>query len=163
MFNKKIIFCAEKKHMVDIWPHPVPASKVIPDDYKKLNSFTDGNVMSPTVKKCIPFLDSLTAGYIIRFDQDYVVQPVGDDFSIFPATKSDDDVDFHSYQQLPESYKKMAGQNAGKFINKWLIKTPPGYSCLFVPPMNRIEKRFKRFLYLSVHLVLKVLLTQILT
>jgi len=143
MFNKKIIFCAEKKHMVDIWPHPVPASKVIPDDYKKLNSFTDGNVMSPTVKKCIPFLDSLTAGYIIRFDQDYVVQPVGDDFSIFPATKNDDDVDFHSYQQLPESYKKMAGQNAGKFINKWLIKTPPGYSCLFVPPMNRIEKRFK--------------------
>ena len=143
MFEKKIIFCAEKESMAEIWPHPVPASKVIPDDYKKLSSYQDGNVMAPTVKKCIPFLDSLTAGYIIRFDQDYVVQPVGDDFSIFPANKSDGDVDFHSHQQLPESFKKLAGQNAGKFINKWLIKTPPGYSCLFLQPMNRLELRFE--------------------
>lgn len=36
----------------------------------------------------------------------------------------------------------MAGKNAGKFTNKWLIKTPPGYSCLFIKPMNRLEPRF---------------------
>ena len=29
-----------------------------------------------------------------------------------------------------------------KFLNYWLIKTPPDYSLLFVPPLNRIEKRF---------------------
>ena len=27
-------------------------------------------------------------------------------------------------------------------MNKWLIKTPPGYSCLFIKPMNRLEPRF---------------------
>ena len=143
MFEKKIIFCAEKESMAEIWPHPVPASKVIPDDYKKLNSFTDGNVMSPTVKKCIPFLDSLTAGYIIRFDQDYVVDPIETDFTVWPANKKpQDDFGFHNKAQLPESWKKFSGDNAGKFMNKWLIKTPPGYSCLFIKPMNRIEERF---------------------
>ena len=35
------------------------------------------------------------------------------------------------------------GKNAGKFHNKWLIKTPPGYSCLFIKPMNRMEERFE--------------------
>ena len=34
-------------------------------------------------------------------------------------------------------------EKAGKFINKWLIETPPGYSCLFIHPMNRVEERYK--------------------
>ena len=34
-------------------------------------------------------------------------------------------------------------KHAGKFINKWLIKTPPGYSCLFVKPLNHFETRFE--------------------
>jgi hypothetical protein len=30
-----------------------------------------------------------------------------------------------------------------KFINHWHIKTPPGWSCLFVPPLNREEKNIE--------------------
>ena len=29
-----------------------------------------------------------------------------------------------------------------KIMNPWLIKTPPGYSCLFLPPMNNSDDRF---------------------
>jgi hypothetical protein len=29
-----------------------------------------------------------------------------------------------------------------KFLNWWMIKTPPEYSLLFLPPLNRIEDRF---------------------
>jgi hypothetical protein len=29
-----------------------------------------------------------------------------------------------------------------KIINPWIIKTPPGYSCLFVPPLNNTDDRF---------------------
>jgi hypothetical protein len=29
-----------------------------------------------------------------------------------------------------------------KILNPWLIKTPPGYSCLFVPPLNNCDDRF---------------------
>jgi hypothetical protein len=91
----------------------------------------------------MPFLDSLTMGYIIPFDQDYIVDPVENDFAVTPANKEQNDFGFHSQTQLPDEWKKTSGENAGKFINKWLIKTQPGYSCLFVKPMNRIETRFE--------------------
>tara|TARA_R100000900_G_scaffold47244_1_gene38051 strand:- start:1933 stop:2619 length:687 start_codon:yes stop_codon:yes gene_type:complete len=143
MFNIKVTFCATDKNMVDIWPHPKPATRFIPDEYKKLKRFKDNNLHSPTVKTCMPFLDSLTMGYIMPFDQDYLVDPVGDDFSVTPANREKEDFGFHNQTQLPEKWHKVTGANAGKFINKWLIKTPPGYSCLFIHPMNRLEERFK--------------------
>lgn len=142
MINKKITFCAIDKSMVDVWPHPKPASKFIPDEYKKLSRFTNNNMHTSTIKTCMPFLDSLTAGYIIPFDQDYLVDPVENDFVVTPANREPDDFGVHNNRQLPKDWKATAGENAGKFINKWLIKTPPGYSSLFIKPMNRIEPRF---------------------
>tara|TARA_A100001391_G_scaffold36986_1_gene20314 strand:+ start:714 stop:1400 length:687 start_codon:yes stop_codon:yes gene_type:complete len=142
MLNKKITFCATDKSMLNVWPHPKPASRFIPEEYKKLKRFTNDNLHSPTLKTCVPFLDSMTMGYIIPFDQDYLVDPVEDDFSVTPANREQNDFGFHNQTQLPEEWKKTTGQNAGKFINKWLIKTPPGYSCLFIKPMNRLEPRF---------------------
>lgn len=143
MFNKKITFCAIDKEMLDVWPHPQPASKSIPEEYKKLKRHVDNNLHKPTVKTCMPFLDSLTAGYIISFDQDYVVDPVENDFTVLPANREQNDFGFHNQTQLPKEWQKTTGENAGKFHNKWLIKTPPGYSCLFIKPMNRIETRFE--------------------
>ena len=142
MLNKKITFCATDKMFADIWPNPRPASRFIPDEYKKLKRFKDDNQHHPTVKTCVPFLDSMTMGYIIPFDQDYLVDPVEDDFSVVPANKEQYDFGYHNVAQLPDEWKKVAGKNAGKFTNKWLIKTPPGYSCLFTKPMNRLEPRF---------------------
>jgi len=71
-----------------------------------------------------------------------LVDPVENDFSITPANRQVDDFGVHNQVQLPKNWHKAAGENAGKFINKWLIKTPPGYSCLFIKPMNRVETRF---------------------
>ena len=85
----------------------------------------------------------MTAGYIIPFDQDYVVDPVEEDFSVTAANKQQGGVGFHDGIQLPPEWSKNAVKKAGKFINKWLIKTPPGYSCLFIHPMNRREERWK--------------------
>jgi len=143
MFSKKIIFCATDQKYLDIWPHPKPASRFVPDEYKKLERFRGNNLHSATVKTCMPFLDSMTAGYIIPFDQDYVVDPIETDFSITPANLKQDETSNHPKLQLPDAWRKIAGDNAGKFHNKWLIKTPPGYSCLFMQPMNRIEERFQ--------------------
>ena len=127
--------------MKDIWPNPKPASRFIPEEYKKLKRFKDDNLHNPTVKTCVPFLDSLILGYIIPFDQDYLVDPVENDFSVTPANKNDSS-EFHDKEQLPKEWQKISGKKVGKFMNKWLIKTPPGYSCLFVQPMNRMEERF---------------------
>ncbi len=144
MFEKKIEFIATNNEMVDVWPHPKPSTHFVPEEYKKLHRYEKNNFHEPTVKTCIPFLDSLTAGYIIPFDQDYVVDPVENDFSVTPANKERHDFGFHNKVQLPEKWHKKTGEHAGKFHNKWLIKTPPGYSCLFTHPMNRYgEDRFK--------------------
>jgi len=142
MLDKKIKFCATREDMLDIWPHPKPASRFIPDEYKKLARFKNGNYHEATVKTCVPFLDSLTMGYIIPFDQDYLIDPVENDFTLTPANKEQNDIGYHDQAQLPEDWKKAANGNTGKFMNKWLIKTPPGYSSLFVKPMNRLEPRF---------------------
>jgi len=141
MFSKKIKFIATEESMLDAWPHPKPASRYIPDEYKKLERFINGDIHKGTVKTCIPFLDSLTAGYIIPFDQDYVVDPAGDDFSVKPANFMKEEFEFHYQYQLPPEWHDKVGIVAGKLHNKWLIKTPPGYSCLFIKPMNRIESR----------------------
>jgi hypothetical protein len=85
----------------------------------------------------------MTAGYIIPFDQDYLVNPVDNDFTITPANKEQGDFGYHNKAQLPKEWHKTTGEAAGKFINKWLIKTPPGCSCLFIHPMNRLEERWK--------------------
>jgi hypothetical protein len=142
MFNKKITFCAINKDMLEVWPHPKPASRFIPEEYKKLPRLENNNYLVRTLKTCVPFLDAMTFGYIIPFDQDYLVDPTKDDFTVIPSNLESEDIGYHSKGQLPESWQKKAGENAGKFINKWLIKTPPGYSCLFIKPMNRIENRF---------------------
>ena len=141
MFENKIKFVATDGNMKDIWPNPKPASRFIPDEYKKLKRFKDDNLHNPTVKTCVPFLDSLILGYIIPFDQDYLVDPIENDFSVTPANKNASS-EFHDKEQLPKEWQKISGEKVGKFMNKWLIKTPPGYSCLFVQPMNRMEERF---------------------
>jgi len=143
MINKKITFCAINKEMVDIWPNPQPASRFIPDTYKNLPRYEDKDMHKPSLKICVPFLDSMTAGYIIPFDQDYLVDPVENDFSVTPANREQHDFGQHPKTQLPKEWHKTSGENAGKFHNKWLIKTPPGYSCLFIHPMNRLEERWK--------------------
>ena len=51
----------------------------------------------------------MTMGYIIPFDQDYLVDPVEDDFSVVPANKEQYDFGYHNVAQLPDEWKKVAG------------------------------------------------------
>ena len=39
MFEKKINFIPTDKDMADVWPHPQPASRCIPEEYKNLERF----------------------------------------------------------------------------------------------------------------------------
>ena len=85
MFEKKITFIAIDKDYENIWPHPQAANHFIPQNYKNLERHLDKNIHKPTVKACIPFLDALTFGYIIPFDQDYIVDATETDLSISAA------------------------------------------------------------------------------
>lgn len=156
LLNKKIItFFTEDKLNIEL-SSPYPASKNIPDWYKKIPQYVGGKKVfkngnnNSTIKKCVPFLDALTCGYIIPLGSDlYITRENTND----PGVKSKDipyyswgsgtHIEFHPERQAPKHPKNKTGYPIPKFINPWSIKTPPGYSCLFIPPLSYEEEKFR--------------------
>ena len=121
--------------------YPEPASKLIPDWYKNLESYIggekkptgDGNTTG-TIKKCMPVFDSITAGYIIKLPADVFVKTV--DGTPYYEWSNLGLVQFHPVEQAP-NHPAANGFTYPKWINPWAIQTPPGYSVLFIQPMHR--------------------------
>ena len=155
MLNKKIKFITPFKGFI---PEPKPASFFIPKEYKKLKAYMTDSKKYPTVKKCIPFLDAYSAGYIIPFPLDIEYRSP----TIDPEEGKEEGAEFSINAILPENFvgffnitshgqhqstpelrnAKRTIDKVFKFANPWKIKTPPGYSCLFVPPLNNSDDRF---------------------
>ena len=118
---------------------PSPASRVIPDWYKNTPEYVGGEriirdgATPHTVKKCIPVFDAMTAGYVIRTYVDVqVTQRDGLPYYEWPSFGA---ISFHPVEQAPEHPGKN-GAPYPKWSNPWAIRTPRGYSCLFIPPMH---------------------------
>jgi hypothetical protein len=125
---------------------PKPAKMVIPDWYKNISSYIDGvkeayaddrGFSSSTIKKCMPVYDALTAGYIIFSSTDVEVSstPEGKYYK-WPARST---ISFHDPSQA-STYPNIPRDLIPKWQNPWAIRTPRGYSCLFVNPFNRGEE-----------------------
>ena len=164
MFENEIKFISHEDYVNLKECYPIPIKLNIPDWYKKL---THGrlNGKELTVKGCMPFLDTLTTGYLLKASQDIKIEhnvwvegenknyydsfyQVNDIFEGMMAAKG---LNFnmskpspHPPKQLGDSplNKKNRLQPFHKIHNPWIIKTPPGYSCLFLPPMNNHDDRF---------------------
>jgi hypothetical protein len=133
--------------LMGVFPEPVKSGKCIPEYYKKLNVESSSNPQSGTAKRCVPFMEAITAGYIIPLWSDlFVVAKNGEIELTFPDNLPlDTSLGHHGYQQLeghPASHLAY-GKDLMKFVNPWIIETPPGVSCLFTTPMNHFETRFK--------------------
>jgi hypothetical protein len=157
MFFKNIKFLAHENYIErnkDILPIPIRLN--IPSWYKKLKHTHENH----TIKGCIPFLDSLTTGYLLKLPQDYYLE-----HNIMRKGKKDTGFScsihdtlmtrevnlnvrgvgtFHPAKQLGESplVEKNKKLHFHKILNPWIIRTPPGYSCLFLPPMSNQDDRF---------------------
>jgi len=121
---------------------PQPASKFIPDWYKHMESYIGGEktvdltqgVTLSTAKKCMPVFDSITAGYILVTPADVHVKMIdGKQFFQWAHFKL---VEFHPITQAPH-HPAQNRHDYPKWINFWGIKTPKGYSTLFIPPVHR--------------------------
>lgn len=156
MFENNIKFLSP---FLDI-EKPIPAKRNIPDWYKKL----EHNLGHNTVKGCMPFLDSLTAGYIIKLPVDLkirhnVINPEtgfrdGEQVSAlkdFQPNVSEVKLNINQKLEIHQPFQ-MAGsplleKNKNlpihKFVNPWTIQTPKGYSCLFIAPLNNRDDRFE--------------------
>lgn len=128
--------------------YPEPASKNLPDWYKKTHSFMNEKKLSidndgttnQTIKKCIPVFDALTAGYIIKTYVDVHVSLTDDGFSYYRWPMYEP-VSFHPIEQA-KNHPVENGMPYPKWINPWSIRTPIGYSCLFISPMHNPNGMF---------------------
>ncbi len=137
-----------KFHLVREWegldiPSPFPASKGVPPWMKHLTPEAEREDYQ-TVKRCIPFLDAMTAGYIIPlpFDLTIAITPTGNQL----LWKNEEEKDRLSKYTIVESHDSSQYPGAPfsqfkviKFYNPWIIETSPNTSCMFVPPLNRPE------------------------
>lgn len=152
MASKKIIFTNTVPELDMAADFPSPAIDSLPEWYKKTSNFVDGKFMPSdgqpnlTIKKCIPVLDSMSAGYIIRLWTDVYVERNENGTSIHPSVTrtSTRPVEGHPIEQQAPLYPVPQGyeREVLKWVNPWHIKTPKGYSCLFVNPIHR-ELPFK--------------------
>ena len=125
---------------------PQPASFMIPDWYKNTESYIIGEKKptgdantTATIKRCMPVFDALNAGYMLITNTDiYVSQREDENGKKIPWYEwaSDNAVQFHPVEQAPV-HPDVISTPFPKWINPWSIKTPPGYSTLFVKPFHR--------------------------
>lgn len=155
--NSNIIqFIAGSKAHSKVFDAPVPASKIIPKWYKDMNSNLfdssympiDNQTGNPprTIKSCMPVFDMITAGYMVTLPADVYVGPPIEDGSpnISWSIDSIKPIDFHHPDQFSEYSLSDEYYNMGvKFNNPWIIKTPPGYSTLFIQPSLRDNLPFQ--------------------
>ena len=125
---------------------PIPAITKLPNWYKELDSYIGkekkpmGDGISPgTVKKCIPFLDAMTAGYYLLLPADvYVSQKDGKpyfEWGNFGLVQFHNPLQINTHPSARE-YLKL-NIDIPKWMSHWGIKTSPGYSSFFTNPINR--------------------------
>lgn len=133
-----------------VLPRPVPAVLGLPDWFKALPQRAFNPTMgadTPTVKRCPPFIDAMTYGFLIPLAADLEVRDgeftwnfegpeglVGE----FPHSP----IDFHDPSQAAGTPFADDDRFVMKFNNFWSIEAPRGYSVLFFHPLNRPDLPF---------------------
>jgi hypothetical protein len=142
----RVVFSCNK-HLLGAIPVPVPAIKAAPNYFRHVKPQSGNHPLSSTVKRCVPFLDALSAGFIIPLWCDVHVLARKGELSIdfppnFPQEKT---LGTHDPMQIPRHplSSKPYGNMPMKWINPWVVETEPGVSCIFTPPLNHMETRFK--------------------
>lgn len=141
----KLTFLCRKEDE-GIIPAPVRAKTALPEWFRKLPPVTESRVSANdsglTVKRCMPFLDAMTTGWVIGLAAT-VRMEVSDE-----GRTVDCGWDFDRTLVSNHASHQVAGNPRDpmppcKFHNYWTIVTPPGWSCLFVPPLNRPNGAFE--------------------
>jgi hypothetical protein len=131
-------------------PPPVPAVQGLPDWFKSMpqKSFNQSaQEETQTVKRCPPFIDAMTYGFLIPLVCDLKVENGAFSWDFDPPvdplnnfTRSP--VSFHDASQVTGTPYFAEDRLLIKFINFWTIEAPPGISLLFTHPANRPDLPF---------------------
>ncbi|WP_322885668.1 DUF6065 family protein (plasmid) [Sinorhizobium medicae] len=125
---------------------PVRAKSVLPDWFRRLPPVDKRHLSTTnnglTVKRCMPFLDAMSAGWILPIAAT-VRLDIKDGGRCVEAGWEFDRVmvSNHGAHQVAGNPKEPSPPC--KFHSYWSIRTPPGWSCLFLPPLNRQGQAFE--------------------
>ena len=139
--SEQLIEFHTKPEFVDEFPRPYPANQNLPEWLRQMPR--EGAPGMTTVKRCPPFVEAMTCGYIIPLATDITIAVHADRIEMASTGYTEPFGGMHSQDQFPGA--PFANLPAIKFRNPWLIKTPPGYSTLFLPPVNRFDAPFMPF------------------
>ncbi|MCW5695708.1 MAG: hypothetical protein KIS96_03115 [Bauldia sp.] len=125
---------------------PVPAKSHIPDWFRKLppvDATKYGTADTGlTIKRCMPFLDAMMTGFIIPLAATVRLEIRDNGATVTAGWDFDKPmVSNHGAHQV-EGHPATPSPPC-KFHNYWTIRTPKGWSCLFVPPLNRANAVFE--------------------
>lgn len=118
----------------------------MPDWYKRLETYTnrEDGMKIPTLKRCPPFLDAMTSGWIICLAADVTFRIENNGARVsWNSDFFEPMIEHHNIKQI-ETHPNVPTLPI-KVMNHWLIKTSPGWSCLFTPPMNRPDEDLDLF------------------
>lgn len=138
------------KELEGLLPPPIPAAQGLPDWLRTMPQEVSSAIMggaNDTVKRCPPFVDAMTSGFLIplicdirfengQFSWDNYLPPCS---SVnFPRAP----LGLHDSAQLTGTPLFEADRFIIKFHNLWTIEAPEGYSLLFTHPVNRFDLPF---------------------
>lgn len=130
----------------DVIPEPRPAVKNFPEWFTSLPSEEKSerdmfNTPMMTAKKCFPLLDAMSLGFSIPLCGDLHVKVERGQINLTnpPGLNLGE---FHNIKQVGERNAPGFPLPPVKFINHWVIKTKPGWSTLFIPPLNHFNTHF---------------------
>lgn len=133
-----------------ILPRPSLALLGLPDWFKAMPASAFSSVLQSeqlTVKKCPPFIDAMTHGFLMPLVTDLKVEDgaFSWDFELpggASTSYSRSPLDFHDSAQVAGTPFFKDDMFVIKFNNFWTIESPPGYSLLITHPVNRLDLPF---------------------
>ena len=136
--------------LLGIIPPPTPASTALPDWLRAMpaQAFHALNAKDEsTVKRCPPFVDAMTSGFLIPLMCDVRVEdgefiwdndlPPGGSLSFVRSP-----ISFHDSSQVVGSPLFADDRFLIKFNNLWTVRVPEGYAVLFTHPFTRFDLPF---------------------
>jgi hypothetical protein len=147
---KQIIkFEARNEYGWDVAERPYPASQSVPDWWKAMTPYSksednpDGKKLivrnfesNASPKKCVPMLDAMLSGYIIPLWSDVQVTNDGQNGKSLTWRAREDIFQAHGFDAANVETPIGYSNQVFKFMNRWRIHTPKGYSCLITQPFG---------------------------
>ena len=132
-------------------PRPVPARRALPDWLKTMpaeaHSLMHGADVR-TVKQCPPFIDAMSAGFLILLPCDVAYSNGAFSWNWDIPSPSvpghaSAPINFHAAAQVAGTPLSQGAANLIKFTSFWTIKLPQGWSLLATHPFNRDDLPFR--------------------